>query len=536
MSQLNRNIFDLMGGQGSQSGGLFGNISNIVNAFQPILDQQQQRSQQSDLLKLTAATNPSQLGATYGNYLQNQTSNGMDKQKLALLQRQMQAEEADRIRKLQQQEALKVLAQQYATQNGGSPLESFLGQIAATSGDISPLASLAVAKEGQTVEREKLKAEQDRLAALSNILSGGNNPPQPLAPNVSGPMNVRNNNAGNLRDPATGDFRSFNSPQEGLDAMRKDLEAKIMGTSGAMKSRYGEGYQPTLANVISTWAPPTENDTQGYIDFVSRETGLDANSPLQTTDIDKLIPAMTKMEGGQQAAEYFAPQTNTALQQLQTAAQIDPDKFAAPYLAALANDTESQRKQAQDAQEAKDKAVKTEKEDTKELRTGEADLRKEFEGKPEIKQFRELEGAYKRIAKARGKDSAAGDIALIYNFMKMQDPTSTVREGEYATAQNAAGIPAQVQNTYNRALKGERLSPSQRDDFFNVAERQYLGAEELFNVSADEYADLAKQYKFDPDRVVKRARQKVEGKKEAPQGVNPQIWAAMTPEEKALFQ
>jgi hypothetical protein len=37
--------------------------------------------------------------------------------------------------------------------------------------------------------------------------------------------------------------------------------------------------------------------------------------------------------------------------------------------------------------------------------------------------------------------------------MKMLDPTSVVREGEFATAQNAASIPIKIVNMYNKALE-----------------------------------------------------------------------------------
>jgi hypothetical protein len=61
--------------------------------------------------------------------------------------------------------------------------------------------------------------------------------------------------------------------------------------------------------------------------------------------------------------------------------------------------------------------------------------------------------------------SAAGDIAGIYAFMKGQDPGSTVREGEFATAQNAAGVDGRVASLYNKLLRGERLTEAQRYDF-----------------------------------------------------------------------
>ena len=59
-----------------------------------------------------------------------------------------------------------------------------------------------------------------------------------------------------------------------------------------------------------------------------------------------------------------------------------------------------------------------------------------------------------KIQKETDKPSPASDMALIFGFMKLLDPTSTVREGEYATVQNATGIPGRVTNAYNNAIDG----------------------------------------------------------------------------------
>lgn len=120
------------------------------------------------------------------------------------------------------------------------------------------------------------------------------------------PLNVRNNNPGNMRPVgATSGFQQFGSPQEGMQAMRNDLAAKISGQSQAMASRFGANYNPTLAAVISTWAPPEENDTAAYVNFVSQNTGIQPNQTLSMQDIDRIMPAMIQMEGGQQAASYY---------------------------------------------------------------------------------------------------------------------------------------------------------------------------------------------------------------------------------------
>ena len=65
--------------------------------------------------------------------------------------------------------------------------------------------------------------------------------------------------------------------------------------------------------------------------------------------------------------------------------------------------------------------------------------------------------------------TAAGDISFIYQYMKMLDPGSVVREGEFATAQNAAGVPERISNMYNQVLKGQRLNPRQRQEFLGTA-------------------------------------------------------------------
>lgn len=79
-------------------------------------------------------------------------------------------------------------------------------------------------------------------------------------------------------------------------------------------------------------------------------------------------------------------------------------------------------------------------------------------------------GETKQTADAR---QAAGDIGLIFNYMKMLDPGSTVREGEFATAANAAGVTDQVRNIYNKIASGERLTPQQRGAYFNQAKGLY---------------------------------------------------------------
>jgi hypothetical protein len=117
------------------------------------------------------------------------------------------------------------------------------------------------------------------------------------------------------------------------------------------------------------------------------------------------------------------------------------------------------------------------------------------------KNYMEVRDAYGRIQESAKNPSAAGDLALIFNYMKMLDPGSTVREGEFATAQNSAGIPDRVRAMYNKTIAGERLAPSTRNDFTTRAGSLYKRQLTTHQKNTAQYSALAKRYGVDPQNV-----------------------------------
>lgn len=89
------------------------------------------------------------------------------------------------------------------------------------------------------------------------------------------------------------------------------------------------------------------------------------------------------------------------------------------------------------------------------------------------KDFVQRGQSYGTVLAAAADPSAAGDLSLIFAYMKMLDPGSVVREGEFATAQNTAGVPDRIRNAYNKLISGERLAPNQRQDFVKQAKAIY---------------------------------------------------------------
>lgn len=140
----------------------------------------------------------------------------------------------------------------------------------------------------------------------------------------------------------------------------------------------------------------------------------------------------------------------------------------------------------------------------KESRKLEIDLRKEYQGLDVTKDTQKVASAYEKVKAAAQNPSAAGDLSLIFGYMKMLDPGSTVREGEFANAQNAAGVPDQIRNAYNRAKTGERLNETQRADFVGQAQRMFEAQLQTQAQFDKQYQDLASQYGVNPSNIVRK--------------------------------
>jgi len=111
---------------------------------------------------------------------------------------------------------------------------------------------------------------------------------------------VKNNNPGNLKfagqPGATEDergFAKFEDPQAGMNALVNQINLD--------RSR-GD----TLEGFISDYAPPSENATQNYIDYVSQQTGIAPGEQIPEDKVAAVAGAITQMEGGNLSTDYFS--------------------------------------------------------------------------------------------------------------------------------------------------------------------------------------------------------------------------------------
>jgi hypothetical protein len=163
-------------------------------------------------------------------------------------------------------------------------------------------------------------------------------------------------------------------------------------------------------------------------------------------------------------------------------------------------------------------------------RTAEFGLRKEFLGLPEVKEFPVVESQSRRALKAlseQGKGSnVAVDQSIITVFNKMLDPTSVVRESEYARTPQDLSVLSRIRGKWDKVQRGGAgLDATERQalnrmvgNFAQIASKQY-------NSRAKEYRQLATEYGFNPSRVVVRGNG-IDEDTVAPAQITPQQAAA----------
>lgn len=127
-------------------------------------------------------------------------------------------------------------------------------------------------------------------------------------------------------------------------------------------------------------------------------------------------------------------------------------------------------------------------------------LRKEFT--TQTTPYRGVADAFQKIKTAALNPSAANDLSLIFGYMRALDPASTVREGEFANAQNAGGIDATIRNLYNKVASGERLTQSQRQDFLQSAYGLVESQAPNVQQAIDRYTAIAGRSGLNPEDIV----------------------------------
>ncbi len=133
------------------------------------------------------------------------------------------------------------------------------------------------------------------MADIGDLLSL-RQPDTTLAPDLR-ELNLgqRKNNPGNLKDPNTGEFRTFSSAEEGWRELRTDLQNKIVG-----RTKSGLGPMSTIAQFAEAYAPKSDrNDPKTYASKLAAQLGVTPNTPIGRLGdkVDRFARAVADNEG-----------------------------------------------------------------------------------------------------------------------------------------------------------------------------------------------------------------------------------------------
>jgi hypothetical protein len=128
-------------------------------------------------------------------------------------------------------------------------------------------------------------------------------------------------------------------------------------------------------------------------------------------------------------------------------------------------------------------------------------IRREWQARSKV--YSELGSTFSNIQASAGAKTGPGDIALITGFMKMLDPGSVVRETEFATARDTAGLFDRLANQAQKLQSGQifSLDSKQRQEYVTLA-RQYLdAAQKKADQEKRDLGVVVKNYALNPENV-----------------------------------
>jgi hypothetical protein len=143
---------------------------------------------------------------------------------------------------------------------------------------------------------DKNSKQKKDVVITESISTYGNSVNNPVAINKANPGNIRDSLEvfqGEVPSPDS-DFKSFASMAYGFRAMIVIL-----------RTYYTKHDLKNLAQMISRWAPPEENDTDSYIDFIKQNAPIDPEKDLQLVlfggyndELKNILTCMTWIEQG----------------------------------------------------------------------------------------------------------------------------------------------------------------------------------------------------------------------------------------------
>lgn len=300
-----------------------------------------------------------------------------------------------------------------------------------------------------------------------------------------------------IGDPRTGATESF-SPM--LDALTKARDAKLkmfepvktetIGPTGSKTTRYDRPLDLAGQSFPTEPEPGVVGQRQGEEVLAKLNTEMAGNAPQlrgQATQQEQLSGELSPQVTAARTAQAHA---------ILMGSQYAPDTMDAKFKQAAGEASARRRAEMQAEMGALGMLPQQ--------MSAAMQLSDDFT--KQSAPYTEVEASYRQIKNLTTpnvKHTPQDDLGVIFSFMHMLDPASTVREGEQKLASHTASIPSWIQNAYDRVINRNILGDDERRQFVATAEQVFQGRLTDQQRRIGEFEDRARQYRI-PGSLVTR--------------------------------
>ena len=315
-------------------------------------------------------------------------------------------------------------------------------------------------------------------------------------------------------------------------ALNRQLLGEQIAASQANRQLAGQQYadqreQAEQAQQFAALSGQVLNQAYSSGDYGQSMADMIASDPSKAPKVFEVLGAITQQQKDEMATFAYelanTPYEQRSAKIMARVSQLEAQGRDPQHTLALLNDTSEQQDDAlqtiqmaaltplervqETSKQAKNEADLTMEQDKLVSDTYISQVKLEVDAtKESFKMAEKLRGEIYKAGTDRDKikasygriqsldDSAAGDLALIFNFMKMLDPGSVVRESEFATAAAAASIPERIKGAWERVVSGERLTHPQRKDFLRQSSNIYKRTESDYEKVINKFVNIGKGY------------------------------------------
>lgn len=129
-------------------------------------------------------------------------------------------------------------------------------------------------------------------------------------------------------------------------------------------------------------------------------------------------------------------------------------------------------------------------------------LRTAFNARPPVRQYEDALPARDVIAEGVKNPGAVSDMAMVYNFLQVLDPSAIVTANDAQNLAESGGLPEKLQSVYNNLTGGGAFSQAKRASILAQTEQLLSARKQRYDAERQRYGTEAERYGVDPVSVV----------------------------------